>query len=70
MFSALKLTQAETGNAHISADIGCHCFGLFAPFNMGNSVLGYGMSLASAAAVGPNVQQAADRDHGRRRLLA
>jgi indolepyruvate ferredoxin oxidoreductase alpha subunit len=27
---------------------------LFAPFSMGNSVLGYGMSLASAAAVGPN----------------
>lgn len=57
VFSALKLTQAETGKAHISADIGCHCFGLFAPFSMGNSVLGYGMSLASAAAVGPNIQK-------------
>ncbi|MGD9920835.1 MAG: thiamine pyrophosphate-dependent enzyme [Pseudorhodoplanes sp.] len=57
VFSALKLTQAETGNRHISADIGCHCFGLFAPFSMGNSVLGYGMSLASAAAVGPNVNK-------------
>jgi indolepyruvate ferredoxin oxidoreductase alpha subunit len=57
VFSALKLTQAEVGNAHISADIGCHCFGLFAPFSMGNSVLGYGMSLASAAAVGPNLQK-------------
>jgi indolepyruvate ferredoxin oxidoreductase alpha subunit len=57
VFSALKLTQAETGKAHISADIGCHCFGLFEPFSMGNSVLGYGMSLASAAAVGPNIQK-------------
>jgi indolepyruvate ferredoxin oxidoreductase alpha subunit len=57
VFSALKLTQAETGNRHISADIGCHCFGLFAPFSMGNSVLGYGMSLASAAAVGPNTSK-------------
>ncbi len=57
VFSALKLTQQETGNAHISADIGCHCFGLFAPFSMGNSVLGYGMSLASAAAVGPNTNK-------------
>ena len=57
VFSALKLTQAETGNRHISADIGCHCFGLFAPFSMGNSVLGYGMSLASAAAVGPNLNK-------------
>jgi len=57
VFSALKLAQQEVGNAHISADIGCHCFGLFAPFSMGNSVLGYGMSLASAAAVGPNIQK-------------
>jgi indolepyruvate ferredoxin oxidoreductase alpha subunit len=57
VFSALKLTQADIGKAHISADIGCHCFGLFAPFSMGNSVLGYGMSLASAAAVGPNIQK-------------
>jgi indolepyruvate ferredoxin oxidoreductase alpha subunit len=57
VFSALKLAQADTGKAHISADIGCHCFGLFAPFSMGNSVLGYGMSLASAAAVGPNIQK-------------
>ena len=57
VFSALKLTQQEIGNAHISADIGCHCFGLFAPFSMGNSVLGYGMSLASAAAVGPNTNK-------------
>jgi len=57
VFSALKLTQADTGNRHISADIGCHCFGLFAPFSMGNSVLGYGMSLASAAAVGPNIEK-------------
>jgi indolepyruvate ferredoxin oxidoreductase alpha subunit len=57
VFSALKLAQAEIGKAHISADIGCHCFGLFAPFSMGNSVLGYGMSLASAAAVGPTIQK-------------
>ena len=36
---------------HVSADIGCHSFGTFAPFSQGNSILGYGMSLASAAAV-------------------
>ena len=71
--SGVLRAEADPGRnrqPHISADIGCHCFGLFAPFSMGNSVLGYGMSLASAAAVGPNLQQAADRDHGRRRLLA
>ena len=55
VFSALKLMQRELGPTHISADIGCHSFATFAPFSMGNSILGYGMSLASAAAVGPNL---------------
>src|SRR5829696_6792225 len=54
VFSAIKLVQREIGPTHISADIGCHSFATFAPFSMGNSILGYGMSLASAAAVGPN----------------
>jgi len=57
VFSALKLMQRELGPAHISADIGCHSFATFAPFSMGNSILGYGMSLASAAAVGPNLSK-------------
>ena len=57
VFSALKLMQRELGPAHIAADIGCHAFATFAPFSMGNSILGYGMSLASAAAVGPNMQK-------------
>jgi indolepyruvate ferredoxin oxidoreductase alpha subunit len=57
VFSALKLMQRELGPTHISADIGCHSFATFAPFSMGNSILGYGMSLASAAAVGPNMQK-------------
>jgi indolepyruvate ferredoxin oxidoreductase alpha subunit len=55
VFSAIKLMQRELGPTHISADIGCHSFATFAPFSMGNSILGYGMSLASAAAVGPNM---------------
>jgi len=54
VFSAIKLAQREIGPTHISADIGCHSFATFAPFSLGNSILGYGMSLASAAAVGPN----------------
>jgi len=45
------------GPTHISADIGCHSFATFAPFSLGNSILGYGMSLASAAAVAPNMQK-------------
>jgi Pyruvate/2-oxoacid:ferredoxin oxidoreductase gamma subunit/Pyruvate/2-oxoacid:ferredoxin oxidoreductase delta subunit len=55
VFAAIKLTQREIGPTHISADIGCHSFATFAPFSLGNSILGYGMSLASAAAVGPNM---------------
>ena len=56
VFAALKLAQREIGPAHISADIGCHSFATFAPFSMGNSILGYGMSLASAAAVALNLK--------------
>jgi indolepyruvate ferredoxin oxidoreductase alpha subunit len=55
VFSAIKLMQRELGPTHISADIGCHSFATFAPFSLGNSILGYGMSLASAAAIGPNM---------------
>jgi indolepyruvate ferredoxin oxidoreductase, alpha subunit len=57
VFSAIKLMQRELGPTHISADIGCHSFATFAPFSLGNSILGYGMSLASAAAVGPNMER-------------
>jgi indolepyruvate ferredoxin oxidoreductase, alpha subunit len=53
VFSAIKIIEQETGKVHISADIGCHAFATFEPFSMGNSILGYGMSLASAAAVAP-----------------
>jgi indolepyruvate ferredoxin oxidoreductase, alpha subunit len=55
VFAAIKLAQREVGPVHISADIGCHSFATFAPFSLGNSILGYGMSLASAAAVAPNM---------------
>jgi len=57
VFSAIKLMQRELGPTHISADIGCHSFATFAPFSLGNSILGYGMSLASAAAVAPNMER-------------
>jgi indolepyruvate ferredoxin oxidoreductase alpha subunit len=57
VFSAIKLMQREIGPTHISADIGCHSFATFAPFSMGNSILGYGMSLASAAAVAPSLDR-------------
>ena len=53
VFSALKLAERDVGRPHISGDIGCHAFATFEPFSMGNSILGYGMSLASSAGVGP-----------------
>ena len=56
VFSAMKLLRRDVGQIHVAADIGCHAFATFPPFSQGNSILGYGMSLASAAAVGP-VQQ-------------
>ena len=54
VFSALKLIDRELGGIHLSSDIGCHTFSTLPPFNLGNTVLGYGLSLAAAAGVGPN----------------
>ncbi|HEX7045199.1 MAG TPA: indolepyruvate ferredoxin oxidoreductase subunit alpha [Burkholderiales bacterium] len=51
VFAALKLVQREIGPVHVSTDIGCHTFATFEPFSLGNSILGYGMSLASSAGV-------------------
>ena len=56
VFSAMKLLRQHDpaiGDTHVSADIGCHTFSTQAPFNVGNSVLGYGMGLASSSAVAP-----------------
>jgi indolepyruvate ferredoxin oxidoreductase alpha subunit len=53
VFAALKLAQQEVGRVHVAADIGCHALATFEPFSSGHSILGYGMSLASSAGVGP-----------------
>ena len=55
VFSALKIVQREVGDMHVSADIGCHTFATLPPFNVGNTVLGYGLGLASAAAIRPHM---------------
>ena len=57
MFTALKLLMRERGPLHVSGDIGCHTFGTLPPFNIGNTVLGYGLGLASGGAVGPALGQ-------------
>ncbi|HYR39949.1 MAG TPA: thiamine pyrophosphate-dependent enzyme, partial [Methylomirabilota bacterium] len=54
VFSALKIAQRELGETHVAADIGCHAFATLPPFNQGNTILGYGLGLASSSAVAPN----------------
>ncbi len=53
VFSALRLVQRDPdiGEMHVSADIGCHTFSTLPPFNIGNTVTGYGLGLASSAGV-------------------
>ncbi len=53
VFAAIKLVEKDLGRIHVNADIGCHTFAALPPFNIGNSVLGYGLGLSSGAAVGP-----------------
>ena len=69
-FAAMKLLQREIGPLHISADIGCHSFATLPPFNMGNSIMGYGLGAAGASAFGTDGGKRAVADHGRRRFLA
>jgi indolepyruvate ferredoxin oxidoreductase, alpha subunit len=53
VFSAIKLVEREVGRIHVASDIGCHTFSTLPPFSIGNSVMGYGLGLSSAAGVGP-----------------
>ncbi|HJS38084.1 MAG TPA: indolepyruvate ferredoxin oxidoreductase subunit alpha [Burkholderiales bacterium] len=53
VFAAMKLVEKELGKYHVSADIGCHTFSTLPPFNIGHTVLGYGLGLASNSAIDP-----------------
>ena len=53
VFSAMKVLENSMGKFHLSADIGCHLFSTLPPFDIGNTVLGYGLGLASNSAVHP-----------------
>lgn len=59
VFTALKLLMKELGPIHVCSDIGCSSFATLPPFNMGSTMLGYGLSLASAGAVEPALGQPA-----------
>jgi indolepyruvate ferredoxin oxidoreductase alpha subunit len=54
VFSAMRIAERDLGPLHVSADIGCHTFSALPPFNIGNTVLGYGLGLASSAGLAPN----------------
>src|SRR5262245_3982167 len=56
VFSAMKILRTREpmlGDTHVAHDIGCSTFSTQAPFNVGNSVLGYGLGLSSSNAVAP-----------------
>ncbi len=57
VFSAMKLVEREVGAMHVSADIGCHSFSSLPPFNIGNTILGYGLGLASSTGLRPAMGQ-------------
>ena len=50
-FSAVNLIEKEFGKLQVSMDIGCHSFATAAPFNIGNTIAGYGLGPSSASAL-------------------
>jgi indolepyruvate ferredoxin oxidoreductase alpha subunit len=52
IFAAIKLAERELGPHHVSCDIGCHLFSALPPFEIGNTVMGYGLGGAGASAMG------------------
>jgi indolepyruvate ferredoxin oxidoreductase alpha subunit len=55
VFSAIKIAEQSVGKTHITGDVGCHVFASLPPFNIGNTMLGYGLGLASGAGVAANL---------------
>ena len=57
MFSAIKIAEREIGKTHMTADVGCHIFSTLPPFNLGNTMLGYGLGLASSSGIAANFKR-------------
>lgn len=53
VFTAMKLAERDIGPTYVASDIGCHTFSTLPPFNFGNSILGYGLGLASSTGIAP-----------------
>lgn len=57
VLSALKLVERDVGKIHVSADVGCHTMSTIAPFNIGNTMLGYGLGLSSSTGIAPSMRK-------------
>jgi indolepyruvate ferredoxin oxidoreductase alpha subunit len=57
VFSAIKIAEKQIGTTHVTGDVGCHIFASLAPFHIGNTMLGYGLGLASGAGVAANFKK-------------
>jgi indolepyruvate ferredoxin oxidoreductase alpha subunit len=59
LFASMKLLARELGPMQVSADIGCHSFATLPPFDIGGSIMGYGLGAASGASFNiPNRRRA------------
>ncbi|MFO1469163.1 MAG: indolepyruvate ferredoxin oxidoreductase subunit alpha [Steroidobacteraceae bacterium] len=59
LFASMKLLAREIGPMQVSADIGCHSFATLPPFDIGGSIMGYGLGPASGASFNiPNRRRA------------
>ena len=70
IFAAMKLVERELGPQHVSCDVGCHLFSILPPFNIGNTMMGYGLGRRRRRRPVGRAGPAADCDLRRRRLLA
>jgi indolepyruvate ferredoxin oxidoreductase alpha subunit len=59
LFASMKLLARELGPMQISADIGCHSFSTLPPFDIGGTIMGYGLGAAGGASFNqPNPRRA------------
>ena len=56
VLSALKLVERDLGKIHVSADVGCHTMSTIPPFNIGNTMLGYGLGLSASTGIAPSMR--------------
>jgi indolepyruvate ferredoxin oxidoreductase, alpha subunit len=59
LFSSMKILARELGPMQVSADIGCHSFATLPPFDIGGTIMGYGLGAAGGASFNmPNPRRA------------